>query len=201
MDNFYNLSKYIGLKHIQKFRICRYWANEVYLSHRGKYDSINDPYQRQRYNWLYLKKSLSNASYIEDDNNMYYSDRKLKTIIKVIYMTDMLKDKIYRVTPIGITENTFYFIRSIKFTTRTHVIIVDTDNMYNMFKLANVLISSNIIDKLNKCGSLKAFNDLMRSIKNWKYNSDEVNMINRCKFISVIEDTRCPDYIFRRDRA
>ena len=196
MDNFYNLSKYIDLKHIQKFRICRHWSNEIYLSHRDKYDSINDPDQRKRYNWLYLKKSLSNARYIEDENNMYYNNCKFKTIIKVIYMTDGHKEKIYKSVPIDIPEDIFYFIKSVKLKKRIHVLYVDTDNMYNMFKLAKVLITSNIIDQLNKGGALKAYRELIRSLKNWKYNSEETNMINRCKFISWVEDIVCPDYIY-----
>ena len=195
MDNFYNLSKYIGLKHIQKFRICQHWASEIYFSHRVKYDSINDPGQRKRYNWLYLKKSLSNGGYIEDENNMYYSDRKLKTITKIIYMTDELKEKIYKTSSIDIKKDMFYIIKSIKLRERIHVIYVDTDNMYNMFELANILISSNLVDKLNKCRALKEFKELTRSLKNWKYNSDEVNMINRCKYITWAEDTWCPPYI------
>ena len=196
MDNFYNLSKYISLKHIQKFRICQHWANEIYLSHRDKYDSIYDEEQRKRYNWLYLKKSLSNIGYIEDDNNMYYNNRKLKTIIKVIYMTDMIKEQVYKSSTTYIKEKTSYLIKSVKSTHCIHVVYVDTGNINNIFKLVNILIPSKLIKQANERGAFEPFMELMRSLKNWKYNSDVLNMINQYKFISWIADTICPDEIY-----
>ena len=72
MDNFYNLSKYIGLKHIQKFQICSRWANEIYLTHRDKFDlidSIRDPYvnngfeQRLKYYWPFFVQEVKKMGF------------------------------------------------------------------------------------------------------------------------------------------
>ena len=72
MDNFYNLSKYIGLKHIQKFRICSQWANEIYLTHRDKFDlidSFRDPYvnngfeQRLKYYWPFFVQEVKKMGF------------------------------------------------------------------------------------------------------------------------------------------
>ena len=132
MDNFYNLSKYIRLRHLHKLRICRYWANEIYYLHRDKYDLYYDPDERKKYNWIYLKRSLLKIDYVEDDNIMYYVDNKHKIIIKIMNKTVVHRSYPFYNTATKREIVSNYFIKSIANVFNRyslHIIYVDTDDM------------------------------------------------------------------------
>ena len=161
MDNFYNLSKYISLKHIQKFRICHHWANEIYHAHKGIYDSINDPDQRKKYLWLYLKKSLLKANYKEYYNCMYYIDYKTRTTIIVIKQIVIHRSYPFYLTATDREIDNNYFIKSITdYDCNNHLIYINTDNMYKVFNAINDLSSNDFKNNLKYHKSLIEYKEL-----------------------------------------
>ena len=202
MDNFYNLSKYIGLKHIQKFRICRHWANEIYYLYQDKYDSIYDSDQRKRYNWIYLKKSLLQAKYIEDENIMYYVNYKLKTIIKVMNKTVIHRSYPFYITATDREVRNNYFIKSVGKYYRyiVHIIYVDTDDMYKVFNIVNHLSSARFIYKLKKSKPLKEYNRIAKEIGKagfYGYDDDEILLNQHAK---ITQDVQIPEHIAHINR-
>ena len=197
MDNFYNLSKYISLKHIQKFRICSHWANEIYYSHRDKYDLINDSDQRNKYLWLYLKKSLLKANYVEDQNIMYYVKDRLNTIIKVMNRTIIHRSYPFYYTATDSEINNNYFIKIIGryYHYVVHIIYVDTDDMYKVLNVINHLLSSKFINKLKKGKALKEYNKITKEIERasfFGYDGDELLLSKHSK---ITQDVKIPENI------
>ena len=202
MDNFYNLSKYIGLKHIQKFRICSHWANEIYYARKDKFDLIdkliNDSNQRQKYLWLYLKKSLVKANYIDNKNIMYFIHEKLNTIIKVMNKTIEHRSYPFYYTATNREINNNYFIKSIGkyYHYIVHVIYVNTDDMYKVLNVINHILSSNFIKKLKKGKALKEYNRICNEIEKhsfFGYDGDEILCNQHSK---ITQDGQIPDKVF-----
>ena len=119
MDNFYNLSKYIGTQHLTKFRICRSWANEIYFLYRDYIDKFSDPEEQILQCWKYF---IHNTK----EMNFYMKRNVLTSLIKNI----VLQIKICDPAPSFMMIS--YFMLYKKPTSRNHDFILIVYNFRNI---------------------------------------------------------------------